>query len=831
MADVFKSVLDISLAASALALLVTAARLIIGQRPNAVLPLLSLLVILRLAIPVVIPSPLSVMNLFSDIRLEQPAAGAPGDVNETISNEFTQPSLDTGADIAENTASENHIQPEAAGPGTNAGGSYAAAGLPAAKPLTAMEIASIVWIVGMAAMAACIAASNIRFLLALRKNRRYDAPGFGELLERCKEELNIRRRIEAVRLSGINTAAVYGTFRPKLLISPSFGWLSDEEKRHVLLHELSHIKRRDTLVCLIITALNAVYWFNPVLWAALALARRDMEIMCDMAVLRLTRDKRSYASTLFSLAKASNTPKPKLVSALFIGPQNALRFGVLISTDSIKRRMKMITRYKRSRLLTAVSIILVFVIAITGCTGAVSGTRAPDETAADFTPPDIEGQELIASYSLDFSSIAYDEARVANIKKAAEMFDGMIFPHIEDSLTGIGDPIYFNNILDTLGPITEEAGWRNAAWTGWESMDIYIHENDAAGGYFADAQDTAADTRPQASGGIEIAAMAVYRACSLAGIDCGSIIYADKEDNVENGGLEVMNNIYVSDLVLKMWVENNCVTAAFYAKGAAEKAEIPVRTHVPEPGDPAREVAASYSLDCSCDIGIDSQYNIEKALALLDGKVLKPGEQLSLNNVMGDRSAANGWKESWDIVDGKYVKLYGAGVDAVACALYNAALRAELDIVKVTHGKIKSVYVPGGLDATVLADGADLIIGNPFDNDISIEAKLVDEYYIDIYIYGPQKDYIVDYSSMRTGGTEAPPQIYIYNAATAPGGIPIEPGESFTMSESQRGEEYRVYKVIKEKPDELGKASVYETCTYPPMQGYTYVNSPDPAGS
>jgi hypothetical protein len=87
-------------------------------------------------------------------------------------------------------------------------------------------------------------------------------------------------------------------------------------------------------------------------------------------VLKLTHDKHAYASTLFSLAKASNTSKPKLVTALFIKcPQNALRFGVLVSTDSIKRRMKMISRYKKSTLFTAVAVILVIAIAVTGCTG------------------------------------------------------------------------------------------------------------------------------------------------------------------------------------------------------------------------------------------------------------------------------------------------------------------------------------------------------------------------------------------------------------------------------------------------------------------------------
>ncbi len=713
MADVFRYVLDISLAGSVLAILALAARLVIGRRPSAMLPLLSALIVLRLMIPVTIQSPLSVMNLFADMGTGQTAAADPGGVNEPARSGFTQPAAGNSTEIAGNTAAEtslqNQIQPSA-DPVTNMGGineGGLAADTPAARPLSAMDIASVIWIAGMAVMAAFIAASNIRFSNSLKKNREYNAPGFAELLEKCKEELGIRTRIEAVQLSGINTAAVYGVLQPKLLISPSFGWLSEEEKRNVLLHELSHIKRRDTFACLFITALSAVYWFNPVIWAALALARRDMEVMCDLAVLKLTQNKRSYASTLFSLAKASNTSKPKLVSALFIGPQNALRFGVLVSTDSIKRRMKMITRYKKSRLFTAVSMILVFAIAITGCTGAVD---VPEGTAAGFTPPEIQGQELIASYSLDFSSVADDEARVANIKKAAETLDGKVFPHMDDSLTLNEDMKRQIDIPDALGPITEEAGWKNAAWTGWGGIDVYIHENNKTSGYLEDTEDTATEVRTQVGGGIEIAAMAYYKAAALADLDHGSGYtggpedveeylsgeskYTEPpEDNIDNGGVGAANNEYTSDLVLRMWVENNCVTAAFYAP-AGTAAIIPI------PKMYGQKLIASYRLDISSIAGDEARNaNINKAAKMLDGTVFPhmgvaltvPGRQINIPEALRPITEEAGWKNAvwtgWG--PGGYISTnghptnnemqVGGGIEIAAMAFYRAAANAGFD--------------------------------------------------------------------------------------------------------------------------------------------------------
>jgi vancomycin resistance protein YoaR len=221
------------------------------------------------------------------------------------------------------------------------------------------------------------------------------------------------------------------------------------------------------------------------------------------------------------------------------------------------------------------------------------------------------------------------------------------------------------------------------------------------------------------------------------------------------------------------------------------------------------------------------QFNIEKALGMLNSSVIKPGEQLSLNKVLGERSAANGWKEGYAIVNGAYTKHYGTGVSAVATALYNAALRAELKINDIAHAAIKSYYVPGGLDATISSAGPDLVIENSYDSDITIEAKVTDDKYIDIYIYGPELGYTVDFFSEGNIG-EAPPQKYVYNKTVTPDSTKIAKGDAYEWCKSRGEETYKIYKVIKKPGDLLGETTLYETYTYRPLQGYTYVNGPDP---
>ena len=101
------------------------------------------------------------------------------------------------------------------------------------------------------------------FIRRIKHNRLYDLPEFTALLTECMKILRLNKRIRAICATETGTAAVYGVFRPVLLISPSsFESLTEAQKRHVLLHELSHIRRRDNLICAGATVLNVIHWFT-----------------------------------------------------------------------------------------------------------------------------------------------------------------------------------------------------------------------------------------------------------------------------------------------------------------------------------------------------------------------------------------------------------------------------------------------------------------------------------------------------------------------------------------------------------------------------------------
>lgn len=105
--------------------------------------------------------------------------------------------------------------------------------------------------------------------------------------------------------------------------------------------------------------------------------------------------------------------------------------------------------------------------------------------------------------------------------------------------------------------------------------------------------------------------------------------------------------------------------------------------------------------------------NIDNAAGKLDGLVISPGELVSFNTVVGERSETNGFQKSWEIFKGEMVEGVGGGTCQVASTLHAAVLFAGLDILERLPHSRPSSYIPMGLDSTVVYPSVDLKIRNP----------------------------------------------------------------------------------------------------------------------
>lgn len=127
--------------------------------------------------------------------------------------------------------------------------------------------------------------------------------------------------------------------------------------------------------------------------------------------------------------------------------------------------------------------------------------------------------------------------------------------------------------------------------------------------------------------------------------------------------------------------------------------------------------------------------NISLAASKISGVVILPGETFSFNQVVGQRTAAAGFKAATAYSNGEVVSELGGGICQVSSTLYNAVLYANLEISeRVNHG-YKPSYVKPGLDATVSWGGPDFKFVNNRNYPIKIICDTSSKV-LKIYIYG-----------------------------------------------------------------------------------------------
>jgi len=115
--------------------------------------------------------------------------------------------------------------------------------------------------------------------------------------------------------------------------------------------------------------------------------------------------------------------------------------------------------------------------------------------------------------------------------------------------------------------------------------------------------------------------------------------------------------------------------------------------------------------------------NIDVGAGKLDGVVLSPGELVSFNGIVGDRSEENGFQRSWEIFKGEMVEGVGGGTCQVASTFHAAAFFGGLEILERLPHSRPSAYIPMGLDSTVVWPAVDLKLRNPYDFPVVVHAK------------------------------------------------------------------------------------------------------------
>ena len=224
------------------------------------------------------------------------------------------------------------------------------------------------------------------------------------------------------------------------------------------------------------------------------------------------------------------------------------------------------------------------------------------------------------------------------------------------------------------------------------------------------------------------------------------------------------------------------------------------------------------------------RYNIWKMSDIINGVKIEPGETWSINDEAGPRTYELGWKGAPGINEGVYKEEAGGGICQVSSTLYNAVLRAEVEVVDRSHHSWPLDYVDGGLDATISTGAPDFVIKNNYDVPIYIIARCdgEDSRTVEVAIYGPpyEDGLTRDFSSelIETFGGE--PAITIADSS-------LPAGQTSTIIQEHKGKKYNVYKhLIDADGNEVSKELYYvDTYAYKPAQIRvgTGAAAPDPA--
>lgn len=218
-------------------------------------------------------------------------------------------------------------------------------------------IFSLIWIIGVLGIGIYKMLIYIHFQNKIKKSCNICDSEINNILENCKNKMNITRNIKLVQTEKVISPSLIGFMRPIILLPKDIEKILPVNKlNYIFIHELAHLKRGDVVTNWIILILRTLHWFNPTIQYGLGKMCEDMEISCDSLALSYINDNetKEYGLAILTLAEKISTYArlPGMAS-------------VVNSKSKMKRRIIMIKLFnKKSYKLSAMAMATILVL---GC--------------------------------------------------------------------------------------------------------------------------------------------------------------------------------------------------------------------------------------------------------------------------------------------------------------------------------------------------------------------------------------------------------------------------------------------------------------------------------
>jgi len=209
-----------------------------------------------------------------------------------------------------------------------------------------------------------------------REGHSLDDSAWRLLLERFLSLIRLGRKVVLKSHPRVAVPLTWGWRKPVILMPEEARSWEERRRSTALLHELSHAKRADFLVMMLVRLSLALFWFNPLSWIVLGKMKKEQEKACDEWVLRSGVKPSAYAAHLLSFQKRRGSP---------LGPSVAL-LG-LFEKSTINDRLFAILRQKltfkevtmKAKMMMSLAVVLAVVLVGTARPSSAR-TEAGDDT-------------------------------------------------------------------------------------------------------------------------------------------------------------------------------------------------------------------------------------------------------------------------------------------------------------------------------------------------------------------------------------------------------------------------------------------------------------------
>lgn len=245
-------------------------------------------------------------------------------------------------------------------------------------------------------------------------------------------------------------------------------------------------------------------------------------------------------------------------------------------------------------------------------------------------------------------------------------------------------------------------------------------------------------------------------------------------------------------------------------QGSLQAITVPGRTLSPtitsKQLDPVRDLLAVYVTSFTPEPAART-HNIVLSALRVNNTLIMPNASFSLNKVVGERTAANGFQPAPVFQNGKTVTDLGGGLCQLASTIYNAAVAADLKITERQPHSMAVDYVDPGQDATVAWGQHDLKFVNTTGEPILVTARAQDGK-LQVRIYGRAKDPSKEVKLVTEKKVIAPEVKIVTNQYLAP-------GKQVIRQKGSPGYEVKTYRVETKDGKEVNKTQV-SADTYQP---------------